>query len=182
MNNNLVIGVIAVIVLVAGAWFFTSRTLTAPTTEPPTAVDTNTYTDTTPTTEAPVATTTKMTDHESMVPATTTSPTASTNSSVSTVDSTENTVRFRVEGQNFSFDIKEITVKKGQTVTIEFVNVGGMHDWVLDEFAGARTSVIKTGETATITFVADTVGTFQYYCSVSNHRARGMVGTFIVKE
>lgn len=32
-----------------------------------------------------------------------------------------------------------------------------------------------------VTFVADTLGTFEYYCSVGNHRAQGMVGNLVVE-
>jgi plastocyanin len=88
---------------------------------------------------------------------------------------------FTVSGSNFAFDVKEMKVKKGDTVTVTFKNVDGMHDWKLDEF-NAATQQIQAGAEETITFVADTAGTFEYYCSVGKHRANGMVGKFIVEE
>ena len=87
---------------------------------------------------------------------------------------------FIIKGQNFSFDTKEMSVNKGDTVVINFSSVDGMHDWVIDEFA-ARTPQIKSGETAKVTFVADKTGTFEYYCSIGQHRAMGMKGKLIVK-
>lgn len=87
---------------------------------------------------------------------------------------------FIVEGNNFSFDVKEIKVKKGDTVKIVFNNKEGFHDWVLDEF-DAKTKQIKEGESETIEFVADKAGTYEYYCSVGKHRANGMVGKLIVE-
>lgn len=81
---------------------------------------------------------------------------------------------FTVEGNNFSFDVKEIKVKKGDTVKIVFNNKEGFHDWVLDEF-DAKTKQIKEGESETIEFVADKAGTYEYYCSVGKHRANGML-------
>ena len=87
---------------------------------------------------------------------------------------------FSVEGSPFVFSLKEMRVKKGDTVTVTFVNKEGMHDWVVDEF-NAKTKQIKAGETDTVTFVADQTGTFEYYCSVGNHRAQGMVGKLIVE-
>ena len=75
------------------------------------------------------------------------------------------------------FDIK---VKKGDTVTINFMNKEGIHDWVIDEF-GVRTPKIQAGQSASVTFVADKTGTFEYYCSVGSHRARGMRGNLIVE-
>jgi nitrite reductase (NO-forming) len=55
------------------------------------------------------------------------------------------------------------------------------HDFVIDEL-GVQSDKVNNGETATVQFVADKVGTFEYYCSVGNHRAMGMVGKLIVTE
>lgn len=88
--------------------------------------------------------------------------------------------KFDVNGQPFSFDPKEIKVKKGDMVVITFHNKAGMHDWVIDEF-NTRTKQIKAGESETVSFVADKTGTFEYYCSVGNHRAMGMKGNLIVE-
>lgn len=88
---------------------------------------------------------------------------------------------FTIRGSSFSFDPKTITVNKGDTVRITFINDQGFHDWVLDEF-NARTQQLKAGESETITFVADKSGTFEYYCSVGTHRQQGMVGTLTVLE
>jgi plastocyanin len=87
---------------------------------------------------------------------------------------------FTVKGQNFSFAPNEIKVNKGDQVKIVFENTGGFHDLVIDEF-NVKTPTIPTGQSATIQFTADKTGTFQYYCSVSNHRQMGMVGNIIVQ-
>lgn len=87
---------------------------------------------------------------------------------------------FEVTGSNFSFSVPEMKVNQGDTVIIVFSNADGMHDWVIDEF-NARTPIIKAGETAEVTFVADQTGTFEYYCSVGQHRANGMKGNLIVE-
>lgn len=87
---------------------------------------------------------------------------------------------FTVIGKNFSFSPTEIKVKKGDTVRIVLDNQDGTHDWVLDEF-NVHTPRIQTGQTAEVTFVADKTGTFEYYCSVGNHRAMGMKGNFVVE-
>lgn len=86
---------------------------------------------------------------------------------------------FNLEAGMFYYSLKEITVNKGDKVKIVLNNVEGLHDWVIDEFS-ARTPQIKAGETATIEFTADKTGTFEYYCSVGNHRQQGMVGKLIV--
>ncbi|HSX39382.1 MAG TPA: cupredoxin domain-containing protein [Candidatus Saccharimonadales bacterium] len=87
---------------------------------------------------------------------------------------------FNVTGQNFTFTPNTITVKKGDTVKINFTSSNGFHDWVNDEFS-AHTDRVQTGQTASVTFVADKAGTFEYYCSVMTHRAKGMVGKLIVQ-
>lgn len=88
---------------------------------------------------------------------------------------------FAVDGFEFGYNLKTITVKKGDTVKITLTSSGKMpHDWVVDEF-NARTKRIKAGESDVVTFVADKMGTFEYYCSVGQHRANGMVGKLIVE-
>jgi len=88
---------------------------------------------------------------------------------------------FEVRGVNYGFDVKEIRVKKGQTVTINFESTDGFHDWAVDEF-DAKTQKVQPGTPTSVTFVADQAGTFEYYCSVGQHRAHGMVGKLIVEE
>lgn len=88
---------------------------------------------------------------------------------------------FDIKGANYSFDVKEIKVKKGDTVKINFTNDEGFHDLKIDEF-NAATPQLQAGQSATIQFVADQVGSFQYYCSVGQHRQNGMWGTLIVEE
>lgn len=89
---------------------------------------------------------------------------------------------FTVEGSNFKFSVPEIRVDKGDTVKVTFVNKEGTHDWVVDGISSARTKQLQAGESETVTFVADTAGTFEYYCSVGQHRALGMKGNLIVEE
>lgn len=95
-------------------------------------------------------------------------------------DATPWIATFTVLGSNFEYDIKEMRVKQGDKVTITFRSAGGFHDWVIDEFDAATSQVQTDGETS-VTFIADKTGTFEYYCSVGNHRANGMVGKLIVE-
>lgn len=85
-----------------------------------------------------------------------------------------------VSGISYSFTPATLRVNQGDTVRIIFTSEEGTHDWVIDEF-NARTNVLSAGQTETISFVADQTGTFEYYCSVSNHRELGMVGQLIVE-
>lgn len=90
-------------------------------------------------------------------------------------------VVINVEGENFSFSPSEIKVKKGDTVTINFKSVGGFHDLKIDEL-NVATKQLQDGENDSVTFVADKAGTFEFYCSVGQHRQMGMVGTLVVEE
>ena len=87
---------------------------------------------------------------------------------------------FEVEGWGFYFKPNEIRVKKGETVRITFTNVGSLHDFSLDEF-NVKTKQLAQGESETVEFIADQVGTFEFYCGVGNHRQQGMVGKLIVE-
>ena len=87
---------------------------------------------------------------------------------------------FEVSAKPFSFSPSEIRVKKGDTVKIMLTNTQGVHDLVLDEF-NVRTPVLQVNGTAELEFVVDKTGTFEYYCSVGNHRQMGMVGKLIVE-
>src|SRR6185369_10146725 len=83
--------------------------------------------------------------------------------------------QFTVTGQNFSFSPATLTVNQGDKVSITFKNSGGMHDFRIDEF-GVATNVLKSGDQQTVEFTAGQKGTFEYFCSVGNHRAMGMKG------
>ena len=91
-----------------------------------------------------------------------------------------NVKEFTIEGGSYYFKPNQITVKKGDTVKITFVNQGGIHDLRIDEF-NIKMNPIKTGETSVVTFVADKAGSFQFYCSVGHHRQMGQMGTLTVE-
>ncbi|PIY93208.1 MAG: hypothetical protein COY69_02860 [Candidatus Magasanikbacteria bacterium CG_4_10_14_0_8_um_filter_32_14] len=89
-------------------------------------------------------------------------------------------VEFTIEGKNISYNLKEMKVKKGDKVKVTFVNSEGFHDWRLDGY-NVGTKQISVGQSETVEFIADKVGTFEYFCSVGKHRAMGMKGNFIVE-
>jgi len=97
-----------------------------------------------------------------------------------TTDAPSNEKTFTVSGTNFAYDMAEIRVTEGDTVTINFSSADGFHDWVVDAF-NAATEKVRPGTPTSVTFVADKAGSYEYYCSVGNHRANGMVGTLIVE-
>ncbi len=89
-------------------------------------------------------------------------------------------VTIEVSSANFKYDPETIEVNEGDVVTINFVSTDGFHDWVVDEF-DAATEKVNPGTPTSVTFVADKAGTFEFYCSVGEHRAMGMVGQLVVK-
>ncbi len=93
----------------------------------------------------------------------------------------DKTVTVTMSGGSFYFNPNVINAKKGDTVTINFSNDGGMHNFTIDEF-NAHTKTVKTGETDSVSFVVDKAGSFEYYCSVGQHRAMGQKGMLVVEE
>lgn len=104
--------------------------------------------------------------------------------SARTVDATggSGVKEISVTNRGLVFDVSEIRVNAGDTVRVTYTNGGGRHDWVVDEFEGAKTRVISAGQSQTVEFVANRAGTFEFYCSVPGHRQAGMYGTFVVVE
>lgn len=85
-----------------------------------------------------------------------------------------------IEAGGFYYKPAEIRIKKGQKVKIVMNSVDMMHDFNIDELE-VKMPIVKSGETGTVEFTPDTVGTFEYYCSVGQHREKGQVGTLIVE-
>jgi len=153
--NNKIIAVVIVVVLVAGGFLLFKNRGIAPTMAP-TDVEINTNM------PVPGSGVDEMIIEEE---ATKTSPT--------------NVKEFSVDASSFSFSPSTMTVNKGDTLKVTVKNMKGTHSLKIDEF-NTSTRILNAGEEQTITFVADKTGTFQYYCSVGNHRAMGMWGTLNV--
>ena len=108
-------------------------------------------------------------------------PSVTTQAATGTATTTSTTAKeVTVHGGSYYFKPNQITVKKGDTVKLTFINDGGFHDFVISEL-NVQTDIIGSGKSQTVTFTANKAGTFQYYCSVGNHRAMGMVGTLVVQ-
>ena len=123
----------------------------------------------------------------SATPATTTDSQADVSSQVQAVDTTTTTTDtasaekvFTVEGKDYSFAPSTITVSSGDKVKIIFKNTDGFHDFRIDAL-GVATKKINGGETDTVEFTAGAAGSYEYYCSVGQHRQMGMKGTLIVQ-
>lgn len=98
-----------------------------------------------------------------------------------TVDPETGVRAIEVEAGSFYYQPNVIRVKKGETIKLTLNSVDMMHDFNIDEL-DVSIPVTAGGQSATVEFTADTVGTFEFYCSVGEHRANGQVGTLIVEE
>ncbi len=68
-----------------------------------------------------------------------------------------------IEAQRFAFEPSEITVKKGQEVTLEIHSKDVSHGLVIEEL-GVRTEIQK-GKTAEVKFDPEAAGTFEGRCA-----------------
>lgn len=86
---------------------------------------------------------------------------------------------FTLAGSNFKFSPNEIKVKKGDKVKVTLKSMG-IHDLSISGY-NLQTKVLNNGETESIEFTADKTGTFEFWCTVGDHKAMGMTGSLIVE-
>lgn len=82
----------------------------------------------------------------------------------------------KVEIRDFAFNPANITVKKGTTVTWTNQDTVAHNVVETDGKAGPNSKLLQKGESYSFTF--DTVGKFQYFCSVHPN----MIGSVTVTE
>jgi nitrosocyanin len=119
---------------------------------------------------------------------TSTAPAATTTTQPTTAPSTaptttamEDVKTVEMEAGSFYYKPNTITVKKGEKVKIVMHAVSMLHNFNIDEL-NVSMPIVKNGDTGTVEFTADKVGSFEYYCSVGQHRQNGQVGTLTVTE
>jgi len=88
---------------------------------------------------------------------------------------------FTVEGTEFAFSPKVLTVSTGQKVRVTFINKGAVsHNFVIDGVVNGP--IISAGSKTVVEFSApDKAGAYPMYCSVGSHRSSGMEGQLVVK-
>lgn len=95
------------------------------------------------------------------------------------------TVTYNLTMRDFSFSFNQIDATPGQTIVVNVTNSNGEHDFVIDEF-GVNTGLMTSGQIQTVTFkIPDNAPlgtTYEFYCSVNDHRAMGMSGFIVVKD
>lgn len=85
-----------------------------------------------------------------------------------------------ISSSNFKYTPSLINVNKGDKVKITLKDNGGMHDLFIDSY-DVKTKVIESGQEDSIEFIADKAGTFDFWCTIGNHKAMGMVGKLVVQ-
>lgn len=72
---------------------------------------------------------------------------------------------FRLEASQYAYSPAEISVKVGDTVTIELVSTDVVHGLYVDGYDVSITA--DPGQSASLTFVADKAGSFRLRCNVT---------------
>jgi plastocyanin len=90
----------------------------------------------------------------------------------------------QIVARDFSYSLSRVQLRSGATV-VELMNLGqDAHDLRLQR-VGARhiagTPVVSSGDRAELS-VRLAPGRYQVWCSVADHRARGMAATLVVKR
>jgi len=82
---------------------------------------------------------------------------------VSSPGEAQPTKRISITASRFSFAPNEITVKKGEEITLVVQSTDVTHGLVIKDL-GVRTEV-KKGQSASVTFTPNTAGTFEGKCA-----------------
>lgn len=87
---------------------------------------------------------------------------------------------FNISAKEYAFTPSIVTVQKGDGVKVNFTNDGTVpHNFTITQL-NVATKTINSGESVSVTFVAENAGTYTYHCSIDGHRDFGMQGTLIV--
>ena len=76
-----------------------------------------------------------------------------------------------------------LTVQEGDMVQITLVNgEGAEHDLALPDLRAASQRVTAPGASSTLVLHADSIGSFEYFCTLAGHRQAGMEGMLKVVQ
>lgn len=120
----------------------------------------------------------QMTAETSVTPS---APTATPSGEAMAAETSADEKVITMDAGSYYYSVKTIDVKKGQKVKIVMTSKDMMHNLNIDEL-NVHLPLTKAGETNTVEFTADKIGTFEYYCSVGQHRKLGQVGKITVTE
>ena len=116
-----------------------------------------------------------------------TSSSTSTSSAPGNATQKEETISVAATGAypaNPAYTPATLQVSTGALVHVTFSNDDQLpitHNWVVDGIPGASSGSVAQGQEVQFDFTAPAEpGTFDYYCSIGDHRQRGMEGTLTV--
>ena len=93
----------------------------------------------------------------------------------------ENEQVIQITAKRFEYSPKEITLKKGVPVVLEFTSLDRLHGFNCPGL-GIRTD-IRPGKVNRLRFIPDKVGTFHFHCdNFCGTGHEGMIGTITVIE
>ncbi len=165
-SNSMVMGTILVLILVLVGGFLLMRSRDTAT-NPPAGGENST----------------EMTQQEGMTQADSDAPADADTSMKETSDSANEDVTMQtvtIEAGAFYYKPNVINAKVGDKIKVVMTSKDMMHDFMIDEL-GVKLPITKSGETNEVEFTATKAGTFEFYCSVGQHRKNGQVGTLIVE-
>ena len=71
---------------------------------------------------------------------------------------------FDITAQRFTYTPSQITVNRGDNVKLSLTSTDVIHGFQLDGYGITKT--LNPGETVTVEFLADKVGTFEFRCNI----------------
>ena len=106
-------------------------------------------------------------------------------SSMSTTNDNGNKdiVSYAIDMNNYSFSPNLIAAEPGETLKVKITSHNGNHDLKIDAFK-FDSGVLENGQSKIfeIKVPIDAKGEYEFYCSIGNHKAMGMVGKFQIKD
>lgn len=97
----------------------------------------------------------------------------------SSEETADEPIDYVIAASDFEYAPNLIEAEVGKTVRIKITS-DGQHDFVIDEL-GIDTGLIRGETIVELTIPTEAVDeSYEFYCSVGNHRQMGMVGTLIV--
>jgi len=87
-----------------------------------------------------------------------------------------------IKAKEFRFIPDTLRVTEGTLVSIRFRDVGQLAHNLTIAYYATDTESIPGGTSDTLRFLADSTGTFPFWCDVPGHRQAGMEGVLIVRK
>ena len=86
-----------------------------------------------------------------------------------------------IEGDEYAFSPKTVTLFKGEKVRLTFKNTGNLPHNFMVEGLDITTKTISSGQVDTVEFTPEEAGTYPFFCGVGGHKDLGMEGSIVVE-